>query len=162
MARRPDTTPTMHRRLALRLALVALLVAPLAGCNDDGPRPFPKRYQLAEVNDQALPTTVATLGGTPVIVVAEFLELDGRGGATRTRYQRAEGVSPQDPVQMVVTELQYRLDGTQIQVGKFDCGPTELCAAPEVGTLVGDVLTLSWAVSSPQPVLKYALEHRIG
>ncbi|MDF1504384.1 hypothetical protein [Roseisolibacter sp. H3M3-2] len=127
-----------------RFALAALLVA----C-DDGTAPAPAteagRYVATSLRGRPLPAVTDSSAQEFGVLLADTLELDGRGGGRRAyavrRVHRALGI---DTVYRVAAPTAYRRDGARLVVGSFTpCPPNASCLANDEGTVEPTRVTLA-------------------
>jgi hypothetical protein len=124
-------------------ALVALLAT--AACGDGtAPAPAAGTYVLRNIADAALPVTFyAGIDGT-YSVVADTIELGGRGRADRVFLVRVvNSIYHGDTVYGGRYAQDYQLNGARFEIGSFTpCPPNANCAPNDTGYLLGGMLTL--------------------
>jgi hypothetical protein len=91
------------------------------------------------------------------VLLADTLELDGRGGARRAfGFRRVSAAPAADNVYRNAAAVEYRLGGSgRIEVGYFrPCPPNALCLANDTGSLAAGRLVLaSNRTAGGQPVV---------
>jgi hypothetical protein len=77
-------------------------------------------------------------------VLGDTIEFDGAGTAVRAlRIRRAGSIHEVDTVYDLRRAMEYRLDGTRIEIGSFrPCPIDAICVANDTGRVDGAVLTL--------------------
>ena len=79
------------------------------------------------------------------MLLADTLDLDGRGGARRAfAIRRAQPAIRMDTVYRITVVQQYRRSGTHLEVGSFrPCPVNALCIANDTGTIAAGGITLT-------------------
>lgn len=104
------------------------------------------RYVATRFASHALPTMTDSSATEFGILLADTLELDGRGAARRAFAVRRVGAE-RDTVYHVAIPMKYRVQGTAIQVGSLaPCPPSANCVNDDVGrfNLAGISLTANF------------------
>ncbi len=127
-------------RLFSQKAFLLVLVSSI-GCDSTTAPPSVSGYfVLQTINSRALPTFLAATPGNTATIVSSTLTLNTAGKAVVTEHR-------QDIFQgdgTYSTTLDYRIHGTQIEIGSFSpCPINALCAANWIGTFTPGGLSLS-------------------
>ncbi len=128
-----------------RLTLLALVLAGCSPATAPAPGAEVGRYVATAVAGRPVPGVTDSSAREFGVLLADTLELDGRGGAQRAfavrRIDRALGT---DTVYRVRVAAAYRRSGaTRLEVGTFAaCPPNALCVANDTGTVAGGRVTL--------------------
>jgi hypothetical protein len=146
----------MLPRRAVAVSLVTLLGACGPAATAPAPGPEAGRYVATEVRGRPVPAVADSTAGTFGVVLADTLELDGRGGARRAYAERR--VIPAlgtDTVLRAVRAAQYRLVGGRLEVGQFGpCKDTLDCLPNDAGALAGGRIALdTYRYVRPLPVV---------
>lgn len=101
------------------------------------------RYVATRFDSHALPTMTDSSAIEFGLLLADTLELDGRGAARRAFTVRRVG-SARDTVYRVAIPMKYRVDGTAIQVGSLaPCPPNAICVGDDVGRFIRSGISLT-------------------
>lgn len=132
-------------RGAFRLCRLLSVASIFIACDEDatGPgHPLADTYVLEQVNGAALPYWQSSENVRPVAWLAETLAFSPSGEVVRVRtlQLRLEG---RDTTFTEVLEQQYRVEGSDIQIGQIPCPPdfASVCLRDR-GTLTEDGLEL--------------------
>jgi hypothetical protein len=151
-----------------RALLIPLCVAPLGACGSSATAPAPGpeagRYVATALRGRTLPAPTDSAAGGYGVLLADTLELDGRGGARRAYAERR--VVPARGTDTVFTQrftAAYRVVSGRLEVGRFgacddvasDCYPNDF------GTLVDGRLALDTFLYGRQWPTPVALQ-RVG
>ncbi len=146
----------MLSRLAAAPPFALLLVACGSAATAPEPGPEAGRYVAIALRGRPLPAVADSTAGTFGVVLADTLELDGRGGARRAYAERR--VIPGLGTDTVIRSgqaVQYRLAGGRLEVGRFGpCKDTLDCLPNDAGALTGDRIALdTYRYVRPLPVV---------
>ena len=124
---------------------ICLLAAACASSTEPSVGAETGRYVATTAGGRALPALLDTSAVDFGVLLADTLDLDGRGGGRRAfALRRASTALRMDTVYHVSVELQYRRVGTRIEVGSFTaCPPNALCVANDTGTISGAGIILT-------------------
>jgi hypothetical protein len=103
------------------------------------------RYVARSLDGHALPALTDSSAQEFGVLLADTLDLDGRGGVRRAfAIRRASTSFGTDEVYSVAIPMEYRLDGMRLELGSFTpCPANAICVANDVGvfTFTGIRLT---------------------
>ena len=131
--------------------LFILLVAALACDSSTGPRNI-VHYALQSIDDRPLPTFLLATSGPVTTITSGSLTLDGAGKAVLSQHF-LEG---SDEGTSTVTH-DYKITGTEIEIGTFDSCVTILSCPNAHGSIEGSQLRLGIDLGQRFVTYKYQL-----
>lgn len=139
----------LPRQKALLLALISSLACHTA----TAPAGAAAHFELKAINGRPLPTYLAATPGSTATILSSSLFLTTAGKAVMIEHR-------QDTFQgegTYTTTFDYRIHGTQIEIGSFKpCPINAICAANRIGTITPGGLSLVInPVSDGQIVYEY-------
>ena len=123
--------------------LTGLMIAALAACNGSpfGAEPeLSGVYDLVEADGDGLPVEVWSGESHEMTLISEELEFRPGGLVVRTSQTVTTELATSDgEVTEEVQEVEYRINGPGISMGRFDpCPPNAFCLPNDIGVVRGD------------------------